>query len=153
MDNKFTNDCGYIQDYINNTVTNGRLMNVIDGDTTVCILPITIGESECFLKFNCRLNGIDTYEMHSTDPHLRELAIKGKNFVIYTLTGQQNINPKDLKQYLVNNIVFIKLKCYKLDKYGRLLVDILLDNDNTLSQELINNNLGYIYHGDKKKYN
>jgi endonuclease YncB( thermonuclease family) len=148
------NNCGYIEDYIKEGVIDGRLMDIIDGDTIICILGIIIGESETFLKFKCRLNGIDTYEMRSKDPELHQLAINGRNFVVNRLVGQGSFNlesRKELRDYLEEHITILKIRCYKLDKYGRLLIDVILNENVTLTEELIKNKFGYSYDGGHKK--
>jgi endonuclease YncB( thermonuclease family) len=150
------NNCGYIEDYIKEGVIDGRLMDIIDGDTIICILGIIIGESETFLKFKCRLNGIDTYEMRSKDPELHQLAINGRNFVVNRLVGQGSFNlesRKELRDYLEEHITILKIRCYKLDKYGRLLIDVILNENVTLTEELIKNKFGYSYDGGHKNVN
>jgi endonuclease YncB( thermonuclease family) len=145
------NNCGYIEDYIKEGVINGRLMDIIDGDTIICILGISIGDHETFLKFKCRLNGIDTYEMRSKDPELHELAINGREFVVNRLVGQNSFtNREQLRNYLDEHITILKIKCYKLDKYGRLLIDVILNENVTLTEELIKNKFGYSYDGGHK---
>lgn len=147
----YSNNCGYIEEYIKEEIIYGRLMDIIDGDTIVCILKIDIGESSCFLKFKCRLNGVDTYEMKSNDPKIHELAKRGREYVVERLVGgtYSSYSRKELKNFLNENQIMINVKCYKLDKYGRLLIDIITENS-TLTEELISNKLGYVYHGGTK---
>jgi hypothetical protein len=61
---------------------------------------------------NCRLNGVNTPERNDTDPAVREKANTAREFLISNLEGKE---------------VFVRSD--KLDKYGRPLVTIWLDEE------------------------
>lgn len=145
--------CGYIEEYIKEGVNDARLVDILDGDTVICIIKLDIENSGCYLRFKCRLNGVDTYELRSKDVSLHKLAIDGRNYVVNRLVGVngEDYDRENLKEYLNDNTVMIKINCYKIDKYGRLLVDIITENRMTISKELIENGLGYYYDGGRKK--
>lgn len=146
----------YIHEYLENINTQARLVNILDGDTIICIIEVNGG----FYKFRARLAGVDTYEMRSKDQLIREKAELARKYVITRLCGVEAItyDKHKLESYLDNNPVIINIKCNSLDKYGRLLIDIFLDGEteeikntkNTISNELISKSLGYFYNGGKK---
>lgn len=110
-----------------------KVHNVYDGDTFKLILPI------CCSKyiFNCRLNNIDTPEIRSKNLKEKEIAYIVRDYV---------------RKLLQNNN--FRIKCLDFDKYGRVLCDILLENDESLSEHLIKKNYAYEYTGGtKKKFN
>ena len=63
---------------LNNLKTYGRLVDIIDGDSLSIILPIY----DNYFKFNVRLNGIDTSELHSDNSDLRHFAENTKNELV-----------------------------------------------------------------------
>lgn len=143
------NDTPHISKCVSGLYTVSRLINVIDGDTIVCVLPV-LGN---FFKFNVRLRGIDTCELKSKDPSLREKALKARNFLITRLLNHpQRMEKKETQKHLEDNVVVVYLQCYEFDKYGRLLADVYLNakNEFSLSEELIREDLAYPYDGGKK---
>lgn len=126
-----------------------RLIDVVDGDTIVCVIPLW-GQ---YFKFNVRLNGIDTCEIKSKDQILRERAIKAREYVVRRLLNSQNISDrKGTQRHLQETVVFVYLHCYDFDKYGRLLADVYVDEKSkiTLSDEMLHEKLAYPYDGCKK---
>lgn len=105
----------------------GKVVKVYDGDTCHIVFPLTDKEPERLYKWNCRLINIDT-------PELRTKNLKEKEF------GKQ---VRDfLKERILNKVVTVE--CLDFDKYGRLLVEIFIE------EESINNWL--IEKGYAKKY-
>lgn len=136
---------------LNGVSTIARLVDIIDGDTIICILP-------CFnqyFKFHIRLDGIDTCESKSTDNYIKKKAIDAKNRIFeyisdYTLTKDLNI-----KEYLYQNYITVWLECKNFDKFGRVLADVFKTHNNEcigqpISQILLNEKLAYEYHGEHK---
>lgn len=142
--------------------TPARLLDIIDGDTIICVVP-TLGH---FLKFHIRLNGIDTCEIKSKDPEIKEKAMEARQYLIDALCGDKRdhqFDPsaahsqqrKDLQHHLEDNCVLVYLHCNQFDKYGRLLADVFRISDTakqrSLSTELIDCHLAYAYNGGKKE--
>lgn len=108
----------------------GEFVSNYDGDTFKLLLPV------CCKKyiFSCRLFGIDTPEIRSKDLEVKKKAKEVKHFV-YDLMKNKKFN----------------VKCYKFDKYGRVLCDISFPEDNTsLREVLLDKEYGYEYFGGKR---
>ncbi len=107
----------------------GKVTKVYDGDTVHIVLPVFGG----MYRWTCRIEGVDTPEIKSKNESEKEKAVIARNA---------------LSELILNRLV--KVKCGKLDKYGRLLVYI--DHDGTdVSSWLIQNNYAYEYDGGTKK--
>lgn len=130
--------------------TIGKCVDVYDGDSIKIVMPFIIDNNitNNLFKWNCRINGIDT-------PELRTKNIKEKQYA--------QLIRNALREKILNKMIYIK--CYKFDKYGRLLIDIFIDedynyeninkdncNENLLNiaNWLINNNYAKKYFGGKK---
>lgn len=112
--------------------------NVHDTDT-ISILFKYIPLSSEIIKYNIRIAGIDSPELHSQNLYERELCIKGAEYL------------KSLILYKM-----LKVKTKKIDKYGRMLADLYtLDENNNpqiyLNQHLIDNGYCRVYNGDAKQ--
>lgn len=96
---------------------NSRVEKIIDGDTVR--LDIDLGFTVHW-KSNCRLYGVNTPELNSKDP-------------------EERIKALEAKQYLIDNLPLdVIIVSQELDKYGRPLVDIYVDNgERHINQELI----------------
>jgi|Laugrespbdmm15sd_2_1035082.scaffolds.fasta_scaffold00147_10 endonuclease YncB( thermonuclease family) len=143
---------------LQNINTYGRLVDIYDGDTMKIILPVM----GTYFKFNVRLNGIDTCEIKSHNIENKNKAIKARNRIcemIETIHGNyadaKLETHKEIKEYLNSITCIIFVKCYKFDKYGRLLVDIYIDHETvnckSISEILLSENLAYAYDGGTKK--
>ncbi len=110
----------------NNYETYIKVIKIIDGDTITGIFKY----KDEFFKYNFRINGIDTAEIHSKDENIKLKAIEAK-------------------QYLFNLIFnkIIKAKFLNFDKYGRILIELYLLDSNTLISDIM------IQGGYAKKYN
>ena len=139
-------DIGYIHEFLENKKIQSRLVNIIDGDTIICIIELNKSQ---FFKFRARLCGVDTSEMKGSN---KENAILARQYVINRLCGKhvENYSKKELELHLNTNPVIIDIIIHYLDKYGRLLIDIFIDNT-TISLDLIERGLGKSYNGGKKE--
>lgn len=109
----------------------GKVVYVYDGDT----LHVAFNECGDYYRWNCRIIGVDTPELRTKNQNEKILGYKVRDVII---------------EKLMNKIVTIKT--YDFDKYGRLLIDIIMPNEEiTLSQWLINNGYAYAYDGGTKK--
>jgi endonuclease YncB( thermonuclease family) len=137
---------------LNNINTYGRLVDIIDGDSLSIILPIY----NDYFKFNVRLNGIDTSELHSHKEELRHFAENAKNELVKLIIKTDNITKHEVQDVLDNKLIVVWVECLEFDKYGRLLANVYCFNDKTneydisLSEYLLNNKFAYKYNGGKK---
>ena len=108
-----------------------EIIKVIDGDTIKVniehIHPL-IGES-----ISVRLAGIDTPEIHSRDPALRERAQQAKAFTEEALKNADRILLKNMRR----------------GKYFRILAEVHIDGIN-LTDKLLEAGHGVPYFGGKK---
>lgn len=128
-----------------------RLVDIIDGDSLVVILPVF----DNYYKYHIRINGIDTCEMKSKNPENKTLALQARCELLNIITKNNhdfNISKDEMKRILNSDVYILYLECREFDKYGRLLANIYLDDSKqiSLSKHLINKNLAYIYTGDTK---
>lgn len=105
---------------------NAKILNVVDGDTVDALIDLGF---KVTITLRLRFNGIDTSELHSSDPELRERANKAKAFVTENLLNKE-----------------VVLQTYKADKYGRYLADIyLIDDTVSINTKLLNEGLAVVY--------
>lgn len=95
---------------------------VVDGDTVS--LEIDLGFS-IYKKSNCRLWGINTPELRSKDKEEKEKAIMAKDYLTEIL-------PIGLS---------VTIKSKNLDKYGRPLIEIFVNNMN-INDEIVSKGFG-----------
>ena len=107
-----------------------KIVYVYDGDTVHVVFKVF----GTYYRWNCRICGVDTPEIRTKNKEEKEKGIKVRD---------------ELRTRLQDKIVTIK--CYEFDKYGRLLIDVYMDDGGLLSQWLIKNQYGYAYHGGTKK--
>lgn len=138
---------------LNGKKTFARVVNVTDGDTISVVLPIF----DNYFKFNVRLNGIDTCEIHSKNEIIKDKGLKAKYRLIELLCPFEKINNiicstrKHIIDLFDKNICLIWLECLDFDKYGRLLGNIYIDNKTkNVSNILIEEKLAYKYDGSTK---
>lgn len=113
---------------------NMKYIDNYDGDTIYFeIFTSKNRNEEITLKKKIRLNGVDTKEMKGKNKKNKKKAKLAKNFIKDKLLKAKQI---DL------------LSC-KIEKYGRMLCDINVDNKD-LSTLLIKNNFGIKYTGRKR---
>jgi len=140
------NDKNTKQFNLNGKILYGRVVSIIDGDTIKVVLHIF----KEYYKFTIRLNNIDTCEKTSDNSEVKELSLKAKNRLYELITDKTNYD--NIYDELNTNTYYIWLKCTKNDKYGRILADIFINKEDTISlnQILINEKLAYNYKGGKK---
>jgi len=102
--------------------------SVYDGDTITTIFPFPGTQNN--YKWKCRLSNIDTPEIRSKDE-------------------KEKIKAKEIRDILKSKILnkTVKLKCGKMDKYGRILVDVYLDDQECINDWLLNNGYAQKYNG------
>ena len=129
--------------------TYARVVNVVDGDT----LSLIIAVFDNYFKFNTRIKGIDTCEIHSPDLKIKECGLKAKQQVcnIVSSIKLNSDNKKEIIDYFKNNIILVWIECFDFDKYGRLLANIYTkDKKINISKYLLELKLAYSYEGDTK---
>jgi endonuclease YncB( thermonuclease family) len=97
---------------LNGLNTYCKVLRIHDPDTFTVALKI----GNEYYKYNIRLNGIDAPELHS--------KIKKESLVCKI--GTEYISSK-----ILNEVIFIK--CYSFDKYGRLLADLYINENDSQS--------------------
>ena len=135
---------------LNGIKSYARIVNIIDGDTVSLVIPVFNN----YFKFNIRIKGIDTCEIHNSDPLIKEHGMKAKQKLCDIISKVKlNIdNKKDIIEYLKNNIILVWIECFDFDKYGRLLAEVYTkDKTQIISKCLIDEKLAYLYNGDTKK--
>lgn len=148
---------------LNGLSTFCRIVDVIDGDTLCVIFNL----NDKFYRFIIRLDGIDTCEIKSKDINIHQKGIDAKNYIISMLCSSNNIknyelnfNKKETKEFFNNNFIIAYIYCKEFDKFGRILANVYLCNNeynsinllkqNSLSSLLLNNKLAYPYFGETK---
>ena len=106
-----------------------KVVDVYDGDT----IKVVISVQGKLYKFNCRIQHVDTPEIRTRNKLEKQFGLKVRDILRDKILGK------------IVNIV-----CDDFDKYGRLLIDIKLE-DTLLSQWLIVNDYAFEYDGGTKK--
>lgn len=127
-------------------VYTGRLVSIHDGDTFTCVIPLL----DTFYKFSIRLAGIDTCEMTSKDPKIKNNALMARDrlFSLFTSSNTNNTiswTKKDFERYLSENYITVSMNCKGSDKYGRVLAEV-----SNFSDVLVREKLAYRYDGGTK---
>ena len=116
-----------------------KVVYVYDGDT----MHVVFKKFGQYYRWNSRIIGVDTPELKTKNEREKKHGLKVRDAT---------------REVLMHRIV--KVKCFSFDKYGRLLIDVVMpDNmqikDSSeplmLSQWLIQNNYAYAYDGGTKK--
>ena len=109
----------------------GKVIKVYDGDTITIasVLPNTI---EPIYRFSIRLNGIDTPEIRGKTLEEKELAIQVRDALTEKIYGKM-----------------VELRNVDNEKYGRILAEVYLENEN-INQWLVDENMAVTYDGGKK---
>ncbi len=119
---------------LNGQTMKAKVVKVYDGDTIHVVFHL-FGN---FYKWNCRIAHVDTPELRTKDAEEKKRGYEVRD---------------KLRELILNKIV--TLKCYDFDKYGRLLVEVLMEDTNQYVHEwLITNNYAHKYEGGtKEKWN
>jgi endonuclease YncB( thermonuclease family) len=105
--------------------------DVYDGDTITA--DIDLGFSMSLRNLKIRLHGIDTAEMKSKDPDLKQKAVAARDW---------------LREQCLNQDVY--LESFGLDKYGRWLGKIHTKSGTCCNEELVRMGLALEYDGGTK---
>jgi endonuclease YncB( thermonuclease family) len=114
----------------NNYKTIIKIIKVIDGDTVTGIFKF----KDSFYKYNFRINGIDTAEIHSKNENEKNKGLNAKDY-LYNL--------------IINKTLFANFLDF--DKYGRILVNIYLNDKDLISDHLIQGGYANKYDGKTKE--
>ena len=116
-----------------------KVVDVYDGDTCKVVFDL----NGCLHKWNIRMEGYDSPEMRisKNDPDREEKkkkAIEAKQY---------------LKNLIMNENQLVYIRCGEFDKYGRLLGQIFLNKNDTISVNdlMVDHDYGYVYNGGSKK--
>lgn len=119
-------------------VTEGKVIKVYDCDTITIATKFpyltTLNESNTIYRFHVRLLGIDTPEMKTKNEDEKTIA---------------HMAQKTLSELILNKNV--SLKNTSLDKYGRILANVYMENGVELSKWAIENRFAVFYDGGTKK--
>lgn len=113
-------------------ITYGKVIKVYDGDTITIATKLPY-ESSPIYRFSVRINGIDCPEMKTHNRNEQICAAMAK---------------KTVYDMAFNKIVY--LKNVSLEKYGRILADVFVD-DISIGELLCRCNLAVKYDGGTKK--
>ena len=118
----------------------GKLERVIDGDTIDALIDVGF---DIWVKKRIRYKGIDTWESRTRNLEEKKKGLEAK---------QRN---KDLLEIVSSKPGFFRLKSYGVGKYGRVLGEIFIqdENENTIciNNQLITEGHAYVYEGGKKQ--
>lgn len=106
-----------------------KIVDVYDGDTC----QIVIFHNFAFQRFSLRIEGIDAPEIKDKNALIKEKAIDVRNIV---------------RNLILNKTLTVTITGF--EKYGRLLGDITLPNNQLLSKHLLGLGLVQEYDGGKK---
>ena len=129
MDWDKVNDAPLFSKCVDNTQVQAKIVSVYDGDTVKAIFPL----NGVLYKWNCRLTGIDTPEIRTSDKLQKKFGYEVRD---------------KLRDKILNKVV--TLKCHDLDKYGRLLTQIHI-GDTCINQWLIDQGYAFVYDGGTKQ--
>ncbi len=107
-----------------------KVVSVYDGDT----IKVVFAVSGKLYKFNCRIQHVDTPEIRTRNKKEKAFGLKVRD---------------ELRKKILNKVVTIT--CDEFDKYGRLLIDIEIEQQKLLSEWLIENNYAFRYDGGTRK--
>ncbi len=114
---------------LNGFKTEAKVVHVYDGDT----IHIVFKYFDNFYKWNCRISHVDTPELRTKNEEEKRKGYEVRD---------------KLRELILDKIV--NVHCLEFDKYGRLLVEVYMD-DIYVNQWLIDNNLAKQYEGGTKE--
>lgn len=112
-------------------ITLGKVIKVYDGDTFTLAAQLPYNSTITY-RFSIRINGIDSPEIKSTFAVEKQLAILSRDA---------------LSNLIMDKIV--SLKNISIEKYGRILADVYLDELH-VNKWMIENGYGIKYNGGTK---
>lgn len=110
------------------------ICKVYDGDTIQAVFPLPMTEDTTPYRWSCRIGGIDTPEMRSSDPELKKLAIEARDVVRGLILDKK-----------------VKLDLGEFDKYGRVLCKAYDTTGKPIAASLIEAGLAKDYDGGTKQ--
>jgi len=110
----------------------GKVIKVYDGDT-ITIASVLPNTTSPIYRFSVRLNGIDSPEIKGSTPEEKALAIKARDALHERIFGKM-----------------VELRNVGNEKYGRILADVYLGDEN-MNQWLITENHAVLYDGGHKQ--
>lgn len=125
-----------------------KVLDIYDGDT----ITITVKIDGEYSRMNCRLNGIDTPELKSSDIEEKAAAKISRKHLMFLLTGKKignEITRDEMKKLCGDTNAIVKVKCFEFDKYGRLLVEIWV-NGICINEKMIEDGFAGPYDGGTK---
>lgn len=106
-----------------------KVVSVYDDDTIKVVFPF----HETLYKWNCRLSCVDTPELRTKNELEKKFGYEVRD---------------KLREKILNKV--INVKCGEFDKYGRLLTELYIEDEN-INQWLIDNEYAFEYDGGTKK--
>lgn len=118
---------------LNGNIYGAKVVHIYDGDT----MHVVFKEFGNYYKWNCRVQGVDTPEIRTKNAKEKEFGYQVRDI---------------LRDRMLDKIV--KIRTYDFDKYGRLLIDVFMPDEEDevmLSQWLIQNKYAHAYDGGTKE--
>lgn len=131
--------------------TFARVVALHDGDTLTAVFDAIGG---AFYQLHVRIDGIDACEMTAHAAPNRRLAIAARDRLLSLVTG--NVSPPNsdkaaIEGLLASDVFMVRVRCGRLDKYGRLLGKVSSAYADSMSPSfgdvLIAERLAYEYRG------
>lgn len=133
-----------------------KVVQCYDGDTFHAVISL----EGTLWKFACRVSGYDTPEMkppkNKPDRDVEKArALKAKQALLMHVCS--DIHPLDrpmtnqeMDDCIAKNTKLIEMECMEFDKYGRVLVDVILPEKDRVSKWMVEKGYGYAYAGGTK---
>ena len=112
---------------------NITLNRIIDGDSFD--LDIDLGFGVWLKDQRLRLNGVDTPESRTSDEEEKKYGLLAKSFVI---------------NWCENKKIQLLIEDNEKDKFGRILGDLVDENNQKLTNAIVENHHGVFYNGENK---
>lgn len=141
MDSKEVFSCHHIDNTpefsFNGRETVCRLVEIYDGDTAIVIFEF----NKSFIKLTVRMCGINAPEIRTLDLEEKARGYLARQKFIdlachddHPLTVDSSRN--EVQEYLKDNVVLGWLKCYRFEKYGRLLGSVFAYKNNEIGVDI-----------------
>jgi len=114
-------------------ITTGQVIKVYDGDTITVANRLNIVNDDTMYRFSVRLNGIDTPEIRGHTEDERHAAIIARDALAVRILHKH-----------------VEIRNVKQEKYGRLLADVYIKNEN-INKWLLDEGYAVKYDGGTKK--
>jgi micrococcal nuclease len=106
-----------------------KVVDVYDGDTITIAFPF----HGCMYKWKCRLSGVDTPELRTSNLKEKEFGYKVRD---------------ELRNKIMNQLVTVE--CGEFDKYGRLLIKVMQEAE-VVNNWLVEQGYAFAYDGGTKQ--